>query len=171
MLQNGWGSPLTAGQIAAHLHTRIWNVTRDLQIGRADRAAGRPTRRMPGEKVRGEGVGSGGQWRIDRQAYLTWLQIPVEDRDHLGPDGLPELVPFELAAEQLSISELKLQELVQRGRHPHIAFGRKRYLTHNQLDRLRGQLAEDLREATPGGNSSDAPVTSGIPVSPRGPRS
>lgn len=143
MLVNGDKSALTAGQIAAHLHTRIWNVTRELQLGITD------PRRLQGHKVRGAGVGRSGQWRVDRQIYLSWLQIPVEDRTHLGRDGLPELIPFGRAAQDLDIDLDLFQTWIQQHRWPHIAFGRQRYLTHNQLDRTRVQLKEDL----PGGDA------------------
>ncbi len=150
MLRNGENSPLTVGQIAAHLHTKDWNVTRELQIGLRDRLAGRPSRRLAGDKVLGEGVGAGGQWRVDRGIYLIWLGITPEDRAHLGPDGLPELIPFAAAAEKLGITEDELRRRVRAERRTHIAFGRMRYLTHNQLERLRVQLIEDCQEATPG---------------------
>lgn len=143
MLQNGENSPLTAGQIAAHLRVKVWNVTRELQLGRKH-----PTgRRLRGSKVLGEGVGSGGQWRVSRDTYLSWLQIPAEDRTHLGPDGLPELVPFGQAAQELDFDLDLLQQMIRQERLPHIAFGRMRYLTHNQLERIRVLLNEDCRDS------------------------
>lgn len=152
MLRNGEGAPLTPAQIAAHLHVKVWNVTRELQL------ADRQPHRLHGQKIRGEGVGRGGQWRVDRQAYLAWLQIPLPDRTHLGPDGLPELIPFAGAAAHLKIGEAELRRIVRAERLTHIAFGRMRYLTHNQLERLRVQLDESYREATPGGGDP-GPVT------------
>lgn len=156
MLHNSENSPLTAEQIAAHLHTKTWNVSRELRLG--DRQKGsRP--RLRGVKVLGEGVGAGGQWRVERDVYLTWLQIPAEDRGHLGPDGLPELVPFTRAAAKLGVAETDLRELVRTRRYPHIVFGRNRYLTHNQLEHISVQLIKDPREATPGGSDPGALVT------------
>lgn len=156
MLRNGVNTPLTVGQIAAHLHTKDWNVTRELQLGMRDRLAGRATRRLRGDKVLGEGVGAGGQWRVDRGVYLTWLGITDEDRIHVGPDGLPRLIPFPQAAEKLGITDDELHHRVRTERRTHIAFGRMRYLTHNQLEHLRVQLIEDCREATPGGRDPGA---------------
>lgn len=157
VLQNGENTLLTVGQIAAHLHTRDWNVTRELQLGQRDRLAGRTTGRLRGNKVLGAGVGAGGQWRVDPEVYLSWLGVGAEDRaEHLGPDGLPELIPFAQAAEKLGIPADELRHRVRVERHAHITFGRKRYLTHNQLERLRVQLIEDVREATPGDREPDA---------------
>jgi hypothetical protein len=135
VLRNGDTSALTAGQIAAHLGVKTWNVTRELQL--AEKGA---KHRLRGSKVRGEGVGNGGQWRVDREVYLAWLQIPAADRTHLAADGLPELIPLADAARKLGIEPVELQALIRRWRQPHIAFGRQRYVTHNQLDRIRVQL-------------------------------
>jgi hypothetical protein len=155
VLQNGEHTPLTAGQIAAHLHVKAWNVTRELQLG-ANRNG---PRRLRGSKVHGEGVGRGGQWRVDRETYLNWLGIEPADRGRLGPDGLPELIPLAAAAERLRLGEDELSDRIRAERWTHIAFGRMRYLTHNQLERLRVQLLEDCREATPGGADPDGPMT------------
>jgi hypothetical protein len=155
VLQNGVDLPLTAGQIAAHLQVQTWNVTRELKLGEEKEN----TSRLRGRKVRGAGVGQGGQWRVDRQVYLDWLQIPEEDRTALGPDGLPELTTAEDAAAQLRLAPAVLRAVLRQQRWPHIVFGRKRYLTHNQMERIRVQLDKDLREATPGGRDPGHPVT------------
>lgn len=144
MLRNGRGSDLTAVQIAAHLRVKPWNVTRELQLG----ALSRPGR-LRGRKALGEGVGRGGQWRVDQETYLSWLQIPVEDRAHLGADGLPELIGLADAAQQLGLERVLLRTIIRQQRWPYIAFGRNQYLTHNQLERLRVLLAEDHRESSP----------------------
>jgi hypothetical protein len=141
MLRNGEGSALTADQIAAHLGVRTWNVTRELQL--FDKGQ---LHRMPGVKVLGRGVGRGGQWRVDREAYLNWLQIPTDDRGFLGADGLPELIRFDTAAARLGLDPAVLRTVIRQQRWPHIAFGRNRYLTHNQQERLRVLLFEDHRE-------------------------
>jgi hypothetical protein len=143
-LRNGDHGPLTAGQIAHHLGVPVWNVTYELQLGKK----GQPGR-LPGAKVLGRGVGRSGQWRVDRETYLNWLQIPSEDRTHLGPDGLPELITFAAAAQQLDLEEALLRTMIRQQRWPHIAFGRSRYLTHNQLGRIRVQINEDCREKSP----------------------
>lgn len=138
MLRNDDTSALTAGQIAAHLGVSTWNVARELRLGAR---GGR--NRLRGTKQLGIGVGQGGQWRVKRKIYLTWLGIPAADRTHLGADGLPELIPFPKAAGELGIPVTELADMVRRQRRPHIAFGRQRYLTHNQLGRIRVQLGED----------------------------
>ena len=97
----------------------------------------------------GEGVGRGGQWRIERESYLAWLQVPADDRGFLGPDGLPELIRFSDAAEKLGLEPGILRTMVRQARWPYIAFGRNQYLTHNQLERLRVLLAEDCRDRSP----------------------
>jgi hypothetical protein len=156
VLQNSDNSPLNTAQIAAHLQVNPWNVTRELQLGRRQTNSGR----LRGDKKTGTGlVGSGGQWRVDRQTYLNWLQVLLADRDHVGPDGLPELIPLTHAARQLDLSRENLGTLIRRQRWPHITFGRNRYLTRNQLERIRVQINKDCREATPGGSDPDAPVT------------
>lgn len=145
MLRNGEHAALTAAQIAAHLGVPTWNVTRQLQLFEKGQL-----HRLPGVKVLGEGVGRGGQWRVEREAYLGWLQIPAEDRDFPeGPDGLPELTKFHTAAGQLGLEPTILRTLVRQTRWPHIVFGRNQYLTHNQLERLRVLLAEDHRGSLP----------------------
>jgi hypothetical protein len=138
MLRNGGTGDLTVDQIAAHLGVKAWNVTRQLQLGLTN-----PTR-LRGRKVLGAGVGQSGQWRITRDDYLSFLQIPAEDRrGNLGPDGLPELIGFDAAQGRLPIDNTPLMILVRQQRWPHIVFGRKRYLTHNQMERIRVQLIED----------------------------
>jgi hypothetical protein len=154
VLQNGEDGPLSVAQVAEHLAVKVWNVTRELQLGTKQNEAGR----LRGHKVR-QNVGRGGQWRVDRETYLNWLGIPPDDRGHLGPDGLPELIPFAAAAEQLQVRQTELSLRIRAERWPHITFGRMRYLTHNQLERLRVQLIKDCREATPGGRGPDASVT------------
>jgi hypothetical protein len=147
MLRNGEDADLTVSQIAAHLGVKTWNVTRELQLGKTNPA------RLQGAKVLGArmGVGRGGQWRVKVKTYLDWLQIPEEDRTRLGPDGLPELIPFEMAAGRLGIAQPLLLPLVRQQRLAHIEFGRTRYFTHNQQERLSVLLKEDYQEATPGG--------------------
>ncbi len=137
MLLNGEGAALTAGQIAAHLRVKVWNVTRELQLGRTQ------PHRLPGHKVLGKGVGQGGQWEVDRQVYLDWLQVPAEDQDHLGPDGLPELIGVADAAGKLGLPTAALLAFLRQRRIPHIAFGRQRYLTYRQLERTRDMLERD----------------------------
>lgn len=146
MLRNSEDADLTVGQIAAHLGVKTWNVTRELQLGKANPA------RLQGTKVLGArmGVGRGGQWRVKLKTYLDWLQIPKEDRTQLGPDGLPELISFEMAAGMLGIRPELLVPLVRQQRLPYIEFGRTRYFTHNQVARAAVLLKEDYQEATPG---------------------
>lgn len=149
MLKNGDQAALTASQIAAHLGVPAWNVTRELQLAKTQ------PHRLRGRKVLGEGVGRGGQWRVDRETYLQWLGIPREDRTNLAADGLPRLVTFEFAAGQLQTSPALMQTLIRQQRLPHIVFGRRRYLTHNQLAAIRVLLekADDLpvRQPVPAG--------------------
>jgi hypothetical protein len=144
MLRNGKESTLTVAQIAAHLGVKPWNVTRELQLFEKGQR-----HRLPGAKVLGEGVGRGGQWRIEPETYLNWLQIPAEDRTFLGPDGLPELIRFLDAAAKLGLDPTIMRTMIRQMRWPHIAFGRNQYLTHNQLERLRVLLNEDHRERHP----------------------
>lgn len=140
MLQNADPGTLAVRQIAAHLNTRAWNITRELQLGEH----GQPGR-LRGVKVQGEAgtVGRGGQWRVDRSVYLDWLGIPEEDHAYLGPDGLPELYPDTKVAELLDLDLHLLRVLIRQQRLPNITVGRARYLTHNQLARLRALLADD----------------------------
>jgi hypothetical protein len=137
VLQNDETADLTTTQIAAHLHTKIWNVTRELQLG-AQRKPGR----LRGNRATNSGPGRGGPWVVNRQVYLNWLGIPEEDRNHLGPDKLPELIPLSQAASALELPEEILRTMIRQARWPHVTFGRNRYLTHNQLDRIRVQLAK-----------------------------
>lgn len=140
-------SDLTVAQIAAHLQTWPWNITRELQ--KSDQ--GEPGR-LTGYKVFNDGAGRGGQWRIPRTHYLTHLGIPPADREHLGADGLPELFIFEhpkravsdttTAAQLLRVSSSLLAVMVRQQRLPHVGFGRSRYFTHNQLERTRVLLHE-----------------------------
>lgn len=145
MLQNAIWRTLTVRQIAAHLNTRAWNITRELQLG----DAGRPGR-LRGVKVQGEAgtVGRGGQWRVDRQVYLDWLGIPEQDRAYLGADGLPELYPDTQAAELLGVQLPRLRTIIRQQRLPYVSVGRARYLTHHQLARLRDLPADSYREQT-----------------------
>ncbi len=143
MLQNADQGALDVRQIAQHLGTREWNITRELQLARK----GEPGR-LQGEKVTGVGGrGRGGQWRVDREVYLDWLGVPEEDRTHLGPDGLPLLYTDRAAATELDlpINAIRIAVLIQR-RVPYLAVGRHRFLTHNQLQRLRVALDEDCRD-------------------------
>lgn len=142
MLQNADPSTLTVRQIAQHLGTREWNVTHELSLGKQ----GHPGR-LRGVKVRGVGggVGRGGQWRVDREAYLSWLGVPEADRDDLGENGLPRLYPEAAAAAQLDLSEPQLRRALLRLSAPHLMVGWRRYLTRNQLAHLRVLLAEDCR--------------------------
>lgn len=142
MLQNADRPTLSVRQIAAHLNTAPSTVTYELKRA----AAGQPGR-LRGSKKRGEPgtVGRGGQWRVERDVYLDWLGIPAEDRDRLGADGLPELHTEQRAAELLDVPQSQLSAILLRGHAPCIAVAWRRYLTHNQLERLRVLLAEDHR--------------------------
>ena len=132
-LRNSATADLTVAQIAAHLQTKPYNVTYSLK--RYER--GEPNR-LPGFRVFDDGPGRGGPWRVHRVSYLAFLSIPEEDqKTHLGPDGLPELILLPAAAVLLGISSQTLAAKVRRQRWPHIVFGRKSYLTHNQLARIR----------------------------------
>jgi hypothetical protein len=145
VLQNADQGTLTVHQIAQHLGTRPDNITYELNLGKK----GHPGR-LVGQKVQGPGVrGRNGQWRIDRTVYLDWLGVPGEDRDALGPDGLPRLYTEREAATELDlpINAIRIALVIHR-RVPYIATGRQRYLTHHQLERLRVLLAEDCREKT-----------------------
>jgi hypothetical protein len=145
VLQNADQGALTVLQIAAHLRTREGNITRELNLGKA----GQPGR-LRGRHIKGPGIrGRGGQWRIDRTAYLDWLGIPDDDRKILGPDGLPRLYTEREAAAALDlpINAVRIATVINR-RVPHIAAGRQRFLTHHQLERLRVLLIEDCREKT-----------------------
>lgn len=167
-LRNSPDADLTVTQIAAHLHARPWTVTRDLQLGRD----GEPGR-LIGRKVFREGAGRGGQWRVVRADYFARLGISDEDTAWLGPDGLPELTPFPDAAASLGIPEELLNSLVRQCRWPHITFGRSRYLTHNQLERIRvladdEQWASRLAARRPGFDLPDrTPVSPGAPTGGR----
>lgn len=139
MLHNSDPGTLAVRQIAAHLQTREWNITRELQLGER----GHPGR-LRGVKVQGESgtVGRGGQWRVDRDAYLDWLGIPEQDHAHLGADGLPELYLDTQVAARLGLDLPLLRTIIRRHRLPYVSVGRSRYLTHNQLERLRVLLSE-----------------------------
>lgn len=140
MLQNADQGTLTVHQIAAHLDTRVGNITRELNLAEAGE-----TRRLPGKRIKGPGLrGRGGQWRVDRDVYLDWLGIPEEDRAHLDGFGLPQLFPVENAAVLAGVPLRQVAGLMSR--LPHVTFGRRRYLTHHQLQRLSVLLAEDCRE-------------------------
>jgi len=143
VLQNADPGTLAVRQIAAHLNTRTWNITRELQLGET----GQPGR-LRGVKVQGEAgtVGRGGQWRVARSVYLDWLGIPEEDHAYLGADGLPELYPDTRVAELLDLDLKLLRVLIRQQRLPHVSVGRGRYLTHHQLARLRAMVAESYRE-------------------------
>lgn len=142
MLQNADQGTLTVHQIAAHLGTRVGNVTRELNLAESGEQG-----RLTGKRVKGPGLrGRGGQWRVERTAYLDWLGIPAEDRDHLDGYGLPQLFPVETAAAWAGVQLPQVARLMSR--LPHVTFGRRRYLTHHQLERLSVLLAEDCREKT-----------------------
>lgn len=139
MLQNADRGTLTVHQVAAHLGTSPGNITRELNLG----AAGQPGR-LTGKKVAGPGIrGRGGQWRIDDQVYLDWLGIPEPDRTHLDAYGLPWLIDVEQVGKATGNPAEVARLLV---RLPHVTFGRRRYLTHHQLERLKVLLAEDCRD-------------------------
>lgn len=139
MLQNADPGTLTVHQVAEHLDTNPGNITRELNLA----AAGQPGR-LAGKKVGGPGIrGRGGQWRIDRDVYLDWLGVPEEDRGHLDDFGLPRLV----RVEEPWRADGKTREAIRLlARLPHVTFGRRRYLTHHQLERLKVLLAEDCRD-------------------------
>lgn len=141
MLQNAEVETLSVRQIAAHLQTKPWNVTNELALGAKGQAG-----RLRGEKKPGPGRrGAGGQWRVSRDTYLSWLGIPAEDRDVLGEDGLPVLYPEETAAAELGLNRDQLQRTLLRACIPHVMVGWRRYLTHTQMARLRVLLARDCR--------------------------
>lgn len=142
MLTNADPGTLTVHQIAAHLDARVGNVTRELNLA----AAGQPGR-LCGVKVSGPGIrGRSGQWRVRRDDYLQWLGIPDEDRDHLDGFGLPQLMPLENVAAFLAVPPSRVGALMSR--LPHVTFGRRRYLTHHQLQRLRVLLNESDKPRT-----------------------
>lgn len=142
MLRNDESADLTVAQIAAHLRTHPWNITRQLKLG----AQGEPGR-LTGTRTGGIGSGSGrgGQWRVDRLTYYRWLGLVHEDLTHLGPDGLPELLTLDQAARQEQMDALLLRVLIQQ-RLRHIVVGRQTYLTHCQYQRLKQLLAQDCRD-------------------------
>lgn len=141
MLRNADQDTLTVHQIAAHLNTRVGNVTRELNLGAAGQVG-----RLRGERVRGPGLrGRGGQWRVDRTAYLDWLGVPAEDRSHLDVYGLPRLMSIENVAAFAEVGLTEVAALLER--IPHLTFGRRRYLTHHQLERLSVLLTEDCRDS------------------------
>lgn len=132
MQPNADPGTLTVRQISQHLHTKAWNVTRELQLGR-----------LIGTKLRGEGHrGRGGSWLVRRDDYLDFLGIEQYDLMYLGTDGLPKLTPLPDAAAELELDPRIVQSAVSLFPLAHIAVGRKRYLTHHQLIRLRELRAE-----------------------------
>jgi hypothetical protein len=140
VLQNADPSTLTVHQVAAHLGTRSGNITRELNLA----AAGEPGR-LRGTKVTGPSVrGRGGQWRITRDDYLDWLGMPEPDRSFLRFDGLPELYPIWAAALELNRRAEDVRAVLPY--LPHLIVLRHRYLTHNQLERLRVLSVEDCRD-------------------------
>lgn len=171
---------LTVTQIAAHLMTRSWNITRELQKSEA----GEPGR-LAGRKAFNDGPGRGGQWRIDRQRYLDHLGIPADQRgpgpdgnsDHLDADGLPRLYIFEhprrpvsaapTAAALLRLTPELLKVMVRQCRLPYVVFGRSWYLTHNQLERTRVLLHESPAYLA---HLQDAPAGANLDISYRQPR-
>lgn len=135
---------LTVAQIAAHLGGSTWRVTYELQLDAAGQAG-----RLHGFRVFNDGPGQRGQWRVLRTDYLARLQIPAEDRAHVGPDGLPVLHPFAEVAGKLSMPVDQLKTLVRQGRWPHIMFGRSMYLTHHQLRRIAEAVADSDKQLYP----------------------
>jgi hypothetical protein len=142
VLHNADQSALDVRQIARHLGTRAWNITRELQLA----AKGEPGR-LQGTKVTGPGTrGRGGQWRVDRTAYLDWLGVPEQDRKAVGDDGLPLLYDEPAAAAELNLTSTALRRALLRLSVSHVMVGWRRYVTHNQLQRLRVALDEDCRD-------------------------
>lgn len=144
MLQNADTTTLGVAQIAAHLRTKPWNITNELARGRKNEPG-----RLRGEKKLGPGSrGSGGQWQVDRTAYLDWLGVPEADRTVLGPGGLPVLYDEQAAGELLGIKAVQVRAVLLRLGVPYLMVGWRRYLTHHQMERLRVLLAEDCRDRT-----------------------
>lgn len=140
MLRNAETTTLTVAQIVAHLRTKPWNVTYELQRGHQNQPG-----RLRGDKPAGSGVGRGGQWRVQRENYFAWLGLATDDLTHLGPDGLPELRTLPELAADLAMPEESLKTMIRQHRLPHLTFGRQLYLTHRQQQRLRDLLAESYR--------------------------
>jgi hypothetical protein len=136
-------SGLTVAQIAAHLGTRPWNVTRELQLTEKG-----ITGRLQGYRVFDDGAGRGGQWRVSRIEYLDRLGIPTADRIGLGPDELPALHPIEDVAIIVGTGLSALKKKIRQQRRPHITFGRRQYLTDSQLQQL---IVEHQPPAGPAG--------------------
>jgi hypothetical protein len=143
VLKNADPGTLTVHQIAAHLRTRPDNITYELNLGRTGQAG-----RLTGRKIQGPGIrGRNGQWRVNRTVYLDWLGVPVEDREMIGPDGLPLLYSEGEVAGQLerTVTTVRTAVIVKQ-QVPHIGAGRQWFLTHHQLERLRVLLDEDCRD-------------------------
>lgn len=142
MLQQAGKDTLGVRDIARHLHRSPWTVTRELSFG----AAGLPGR-LRGTKVAGPSRrGAGGQWQVERQAYLDWLGVPAADRDILDEHGLPVLHTADAARKLLNVPGERLRALLAAGRTEHLRVGYDLYLTAGQLRAARELLARDCRD-------------------------